>query len=161
MNDVILRNYSALAVGEDPFQIAFRPAQPALDAIISVREPMAWLNRQRRSGKPLYDPDEAAELVEIIPESRQLAVAGRLFLEAEEQPAPEGWLHVALGLAPSNFTTRLANQPHGLIGTGTVDSGVVILSNSVVDAVGAGMQSFISRVLSGHHWIDAHFGPPV
>jgi hypothetical protein len=99
MNDIILRkDYAALAMGEDPFQIAFRPAQRALDAIISVREPMAWLSRQRRSSKPLYDPDRAAELIEIIPESRHLAAAGALFLEAEEQPAPEGWLHVVLGI---------------------------------------------------------------
>jgi hypothetical protein len=100
-SDIISHSSGALAIGamgEDPFQIAFRPAQPALDAIIAVREPMAWLSRQRRSGKPLFDPDEAAELIEIIPPSRQLAKAGSLFLEAEEQPAPEGWLHVALAI---------------------------------------------------------------
>jgi hypothetical protein len=83
---------------EDPFQIAFAPAKPVLDAVIEMLEPLRWLDDQRRRSRRLFEPERAAELVNIIPHGGSLAKAGALFLEAEEIPAPEGWLHVAIGL---------------------------------------------------------------
>jgi hypothetical protein len=83
---------------EDKFAICFTPAQPVLDAVIEMWRPLGWLDRRRRSRAPLFEPKQAAELLEIIPEGGRLARAGALFLEAEEQPAPVGWLDVAVGL---------------------------------------------------------------
>ncbi len=83
---------------EDRFAVCFKPAKPTLDAVVELRRPLAWLDRCRRSRVPLFDPTQAAELLEIIPNGSRLARAGALFLVAEEQPAPEGWLDVAVGL---------------------------------------------------------------
>lgn len=82
----------------DPFEVAFAPAKLVLDAMIEMRKPLAWLYRQRRSGRPLFEPARAAELIDLIPDGGQLARAGALILEAVEQPAPEAWVHVAVGL---------------------------------------------------------------
>ncbi len=82
----------------DPFEVAFRLAQPTLDALMLVRKPLAWLYRQRRSGRPLFEPSRAAELLELIPDGSRLADAGALILTATEEAAPEAWLHVAIGL---------------------------------------------------------------
>jgi hypothetical protein len=86
------------AGSEDPFEITFAPAKPVLDAIIEMRKPLAWLDRQRRSRLPLFDPERAADLIDIIPCGNRIAKSGALFLEAEEISAPEGWVHVAIGL---------------------------------------------------------------
>jgi hypothetical protein len=83
---------------EDPFETIFRPAKPALDAVIELREPLRWLDQRRRSRRPLFDPKRASELINIIPDGNRLAKAGALFLEAEEQPAPEQWLHLAIAV---------------------------------------------------------------
>jgi hypothetical protein len=83
---------------EDPFEIAFRPAKPVLDALIEMRRPISWLDQQRRSGLPIFHPSRAAELIDIIPNGDRIAKAGALFIEAEEKPAPEEWLHLALGV---------------------------------------------------------------
>jgi hypothetical protein len=83
---------------DDPFEIAFRPAKPVLDAIVEMRKPLAWLNQQRRSGRPIFDPSRAVELIDLIPSGNRIAKAGALFLEAEEKPAPEQWLHIALAV---------------------------------------------------------------
>jgi hypothetical protein len=84
----------------DVFRTTFAPAQPVLDAVVEMWKPLTWLNRQRRSGRPLFELSRAAELIESIPDSDRLADAGALFLKAEEEPAPEGeaWLHIALGV---------------------------------------------------------------
>jgi hypothetical protein len=84
--------------GANPFEVVFAPAQQVLDAVLEMRKPLMWLNQQRRSGRPLFNPDGVVELIELIPDGGRLASAGALFLEAEEQPAPEGWLHVTLGV---------------------------------------------------------------
>jgi hypothetical protein len=86
------------AGSEDPFEITFAPAKPVLDAIIEMWKPLAWLDRQRRSRLPLFDPERAAELIDLIPSGGRIAKAGTLFLEAEEISAPEAWVHVAVGL---------------------------------------------------------------
>jgi hypothetical protein len=86
------------AGAEDQFEITFRPAKPAMDAFIEMRRPLGWLHQRRRSSRPLFDPNHAVELLEIIPAGDRLARAGALFLKAEEQPTPEGWLHLAIGL---------------------------------------------------------------
>ena len=82
----------------DPFEVAFAPAKPVLDALIELRKPLAWIHRQRKSGRPLFEPARAAELFELIPDGSRLADAGALIGLAEEQPAPEAWLHVVIGL---------------------------------------------------------------
>jgi hypothetical protein len=83
---------------EDPFEIVIMPAKPVLNALIEMRKPLAWLNQQRRSGRPIFHPNRAVELIDVIPNGDRIARAGALFLVAEEQPAPEQWLHVALGV---------------------------------------------------------------
>jgi hypothetical protein len=50
---------------DDPFEIAFRPAKPVLDAIVEMRKPLAWLNQQRRSGRPIFDPSRAVEPLQV------------------------------------------------------------------------------------------------
>jgi hypothetical protein len=82
----------------DPFETVFRPAKPALDAFIDMRRPLEWLHQRRRSNRPLFDPNQAVQLLDTIPDGDHLTRAGALFLEAEEQPAPESWLHLAIGL---------------------------------------------------------------
>jgi hypothetical protein len=62
-----------------------------------LRAPL-WLYRQRRSNRPLFEAPRAAELIELIPDGTQLAKVSVLFREAVERPAPEGWVHVAVGL---------------------------------------------------------------
>ena len=49
-------------------------------------------------GAPLFELDRAAELIELIPNGSLDAEAGAFILQAVEQPAPEAWLHVAIGL---------------------------------------------------------------
>jgi hypothetical protein len=84
--------------GDDPFQIVFAPAKPVLFARMEMRKPMMWLDEQRLANRPLFDPKRAAELIDLIPDGDHLTRAGVLFHEAEQIPAPEGWLHVAVGL---------------------------------------------------------------
>jgi hypothetical protein len=91
-------NVVPFTTGANPFEVVFAPAQPVLDALIEMRKPLAWLYRQRRSGRPLFEPERAAELIELIPDGGRLARAGALILGAVEQPAPEAWVHVAVGL---------------------------------------------------------------
>jgi hypothetical protein len=86
------------AGSEDPFEITFAPAKPVMDAIIEMRKPLAWLDRHRRSCRSLFEPERAAELIDVIPSGSRIAKAGALFLAAEEISAPEGWVHVAVGL---------------------------------------------------------------
>jgi hypothetical protein len=85
---------------EDPFEVAFRPARPVLDAVVALRKPMAWLDRR----PPLLDlrrarehREAAVERCEMIPKDPELYRAGKLFEEGECEPAPEAWLHLALG----------------------------------------------------------------
>jgi hypothetical protein len=98
VNTVATTTGAALAGSEDPFVIVFAPAKPVLDALVEMRKPLAWLNQRRRSGRPLFDPNRAVDLIDVIPNGDRIAQAGALFLEAEEKPAPEEWLHLALGV---------------------------------------------------------------
>ena len=91
---------------EDPFEITFRPAKPVLDAVIEMLEPLRWLDQRRRSRLPLFEPERAAELIDLIPSGNRIAKAGALFLEAEEIPALEAWMHVAVGLMCKRKPTR-------------------------------------------------------
>jgi len=61
-------------------------------------EPLRWLGQRRRPRLPLFEPERAAELIDLIPSGNRIAKAGALFIEAEEIPAPEAWVHVAVGL---------------------------------------------------------------
>jgi hypothetical protein len=84
---------------EDPFEVAFSPAKPCLGAVIEMWKPLTWLDRRRRSRMDLFDPEQASELIDLIlPPGHRIAKSGALFLEAEEISAPEGWIHVAVGL---------------------------------------------------------------
>jgi hypothetical protein len=83
---------------EDPVQVVFRPARMVLDALTEMWEPFAWLDQQRQSRRPLFEPAKAAELIHIIPPGHRIAEAGALFLQAEEVPAPESWVHLAVGM---------------------------------------------------------------
>jgi hypothetical protein len=82
----------------DPFDIAFRPAKQTLDAVILMTPHLRWLDQRRRSGLSLFEPARAAELVKRLPTSHALIDAGALFTDAELEPAPEGWVHIAVGL---------------------------------------------------------------
>jgi len=90
---------------EDPFEVCFRPAKAALDAVIEMREPLRWLDERRRSRRPLFEPERADEIINLVPSGNRIAKAGALFLEAEEIPAPEGWMHVAIGLMLQSETS--------------------------------------------------------
>jgi hypothetical protein len=85
-------------VAEDPFEVAFRPAKPALDAALRLREPLARLDKYRRDGLSPLDPDRAAELCKHLPDEKSLIGSFYLFEEAEQNAAPEGWVHVVIGL---------------------------------------------------------------
>jgi hypothetical protein len=95
--------------GEDPFQIAFRPAAAVLDTVVALRKPLMWLDRQRQvNGRlPLLSLSRASEhrgaaieRCEVIPKDPDLYRAMRLFESAECEPAPEGegWVHFAIGV---------------------------------------------------------------
>jgi hypothetical protein len=106
--------------GEDPFEIAFRPAKPVLDAIVEMWKPLAWLDRQRQSRLPLFDSKRAGELINVIPNDSRLLRAGALFQEAEQEPAPEGWVHIAIGLMLASMGPAAANV-HDAYRCGIVD----------------------------------------
>jgi hypothetical protein len=90
---------------EDPFATVLRPAQPALDAIVQLKPSIDFIvaNEKRRHfhldvRRSLEFADEAAERLKVIPPLAVLRQAERLFGDAERIPAPEAWLHVALGI---------------------------------------------------------------
>jgi hypothetical protein len=87
---------------EDPFEAAFRPARPILDMVMQMRASLSWLRKQKR---PLLDVaragiyrTKAVERCELIPKDVDLFRVGKLFEYAETVPAPELWVHVALGV---------------------------------------------------------------
>jgi hypothetical protein len=94
---------------EDPFEIAFAPAKASLDAVIEMWKPLTWLDRRRRTRLDLFDPKQAAELIELIPPGHRIAEAGALFLQAEEVPAPEAWVHVAIGVMLQEFGANVSD----------------------------------------------------
>jgi hypothetical protein len=82
-----------------------QPAQPTLDAVVALLKPMAWLDEQRQSGWPLFSPETAGVLIELIPDGGRLAEAGALFLYAEEAAADEAWFCVAIGMMLASIPT--------------------------------------------------------
>jgi hypothetical protein len=101
MNDMTITTAGApisSPSGENPFAVAFLPAQPTLDALADLRRPLVWLDKRRRSQKPLFDPAQARELFELISTDERLYAAQRLFRDAETEPAIESWVHVALSV---------------------------------------------------------------
>jgi hypothetical protein len=95
---------------EDQFEITFRPAKPVLDAVVELWRPLVWLDRRRRTKLPLFDAKQAAELIEFIPAGHRIAKAGALFIEAEEVPAPEAWMHIAVGLMLQEFVANVSDS---------------------------------------------------
>jgi hypothetical protein len=85
---------------EDPWEVTFRPAKPVLEAIVEMGKSLVWLDQRRRSRRPLFERERAAELIDLVPSGTRIAKAGALFLEAEEISAPEGWV--------PNVSARLA-----------------------------------------------------
>lgn len=108
--------------GGDPFEAVFRPARPTLDAIVQLRTPLSWLRRQKR---PPLDVERASQIrmeaikrCELIPTDSDLYRAGRLFEQAEAEPAPELWVHLVLGVwldsKPAAANIREAFR-HGIV----------------------------------------------
>ena len=85
------------SLGEDVFEIAFRPAEPTLDAVVEMWDTFRLYERERQLGVHLND-DRAADLARVIPREPRLKEIKTLFHEAEFTAAPEGWVHVAVGV---------------------------------------------------------------
>jgi hypothetical protein len=83
---------------EDPFEVIFRPAQPTLDAVVEIWNALAWFDRKRHSRFDLTDDAQAERILAIIPDDARLIEAQARFREAEFEPAPEPWLHLAVGV---------------------------------------------------------------
>jgi hypothetical protein len=92
-------------MGRDTWQIMIQPPQPTLDAVVALLKPMAWLDERRQSGRPLFSPETAGELIELIPDGGCLAGIGAMFLRAEEEAADEAWFCVAIGLMLAGIPT--------------------------------------------------------
>jgi hypothetical protein len=88
--------------GGDPFEVVFRPARPTLDVVVQMRTPLSWLRRQKRPPLDVKRASqhrmEAIKRCELIPMDSDLYRAGRLFEQAEAEPAPELWIHLVLGI---------------------------------------------------------------
>jgi hypothetical protein len=82
----------------NPFAVVYKPAQEIFDAVTELQAALTWLSNQRRSQRRLFEPERAAELLQIIPPGARLADAGALLLRAIEEPAPQSWVHIAVGL---------------------------------------------------------------
>jgi hypothetical protein len=82
---------------DDPFAVVFGPARPTLLAARTLKplrrfSDLAMLNLKQ----PEKHRDDAVERFEHIPEDAVMYAARKLF--AETEPAPEAWLHAAVGL---------------------------------------------------------------
>jgi hypothetical protein len=104
MNDltIIGRGVATFTAGVNPFEACFRLAKPALDAVVALRKPLAWLGQYHR---PLLDVartsqhrDQAVERCELIPKEPEMCRARELFEQAEREPAPIEWVHIAIAL---------------------------------------------------------------
>jgi hypothetical protein len=82
----------------DPFQIAFRPAKPTLDAVRWLRPCFRFIDACSRRGRPLFREQEAAKMVAKLPTVEKLAEAGKLFDAAVTEKAPSSWVHAVLAL---------------------------------------------------------------
>jgi hypothetical protein len=81
------------ADSENPFDVVFRPAKPTLDAVALMREPLEWLN-QRRNHRSF----DLQEVLRVLPPEDDIVGAKKLFWQAEQESAPEGWTGIALAL---------------------------------------------------------------
>jgi hypothetical protein len=89
-------------VEKNHFEVAFQPARPALDAVIALWKPLAWLTQRQR---PLLDiaragqhGHQAIQRCELIPKDPDMYRMQKLFEQAEHEAAPEGWAHIAIAL---------------------------------------------------------------
>jgi hypothetical protein len=102
MNTGFMSTNVGCDIGEDPFEVPLRPAQPTLDAAVRLRPPLLWLRRQKRPPLDVKRAGqhrmEAIRRCELIPMDRDLYRADRLFEQAETKPAPEWWMHTVLGV---------------------------------------------------------------
>jgi hypothetical protein len=91
---------------EDPFATVISPAKPALDAVMHIKPSIDWVVAAReRSPNLSLDvrraqqfADQAADRLRLIPPVETLRQMGQLFSDAERIPAPEAWLHLAIGV---------------------------------------------------------------
>jgi|SRR5580692_1468631 hypothetical protein len=81
---------------ENSFEIAFRPARPALDAIAEVQEALMWLDRRHQS-RALFD---RSEILAVVLADDVLQRAKQLFREAEHEPAAleAEWVSIVFAL---------------------------------------------------------------
>jgi hypothetical protein len=96
----IARATGALTIqpgSEDPFEITFRAALPVLDAVVEVWNVLRWFTQERDKYFDLEDETRATQILQTVPDEARLSQITSLFREAEFEPAPESWLHVAVG----------------------------------------------------------------
>jgi hypothetical protein len=86
------------AIGEDPFQIAFRVAAPTLSKVKWLQPHFKFINAYRRSGRDPLKDNDPHRLLRALPTGDRLADVGALFGKAEDETASEDWVHVVLGL---------------------------------------------------------------
>jgi hypothetical protein len=98
-------NAALINLGEDPFEVAFKPAKQTLDAVIALRRPFAELEKLRRAGLTPFDPQRAVDLCRYLPGDMELLDAQVAFGKAEKEPAEESWAHIALGLMLESMST--------------------------------------------------------
>jgi hypothetical protein len=100
MSTALLKTGSLVTVdGDDPFRVVFAPAQPALDAARKLKQLRSLADLPMLDIKHAEQHRDAAiERCELIPEDAIMYRARRRFEAAEHEPAPEPWLHAAIGL---------------------------------------------------------------
>lgn len=85
----------------DHFDLAAKPAQETLNAVLKLRGARIWLEEWRdydpSYSRLLIDRDRMVELYALIPDEAFLQRAGKLIDDAERKSAPEAWFHLALG----------------------------------------------------------------
>jgi hypothetical protein len=107
---------SPLPVSRDktPFDVVFRSAKPTLDAILQLQPALKWLERHR-PGCPID-----SEFLKVIPTEQELLHRKRLFRQAEQEPAPEGWSGIAVAMMVDSMPA--AHRVNDAYVCGIVDS---------------------------------------
>lgn len=105
---------------ENRFAITFAPAEPALNAMRKLRMVRNHIDRWDRYGRryEAFGEMTNAEVLEFLPDMTALQQAKRLFHEAEQTPAPEEWLFLAIGVllaAAPNSTKVPVDYTFGLV----------------------------------------------
>jgi hypothetical protein len=85
---------------EDPFALVFGPAQPTLNAARKLQPLFDYYKGREYLNVKQADQHKAVAFnrCEAIPEDAVMYAAEKLFHAAECEPAPEPWLHAAIGL---------------------------------------------------------------